>query len=1050
MNKLKLRKSRYPTKTNLRAHASMTVRRALARTAAEDIEQIARAASEGASETGTHTPQFISAVLEAAAKIENEGDAREFAKSYLERDAESVSTPAGVAATRFEAWLVGKSRKTLAQFVETIIEDATFLVVFEGDLEDIEMKRMAQQTSEFVASMKVLVRAGSKDPETNMVSDLTVLEATPVKGAKMPKDAEAPPMAPGAPRTPEPRRDEFLRGESVKRHNLMPVTEADYALVRSEGGITTSAVAFVHGRSALRDATVDQLGSWFVDANNRTWLRTEGSDRWVPLVERPHGASPADLVLWKRAQKIAQSTKRTGADLQMWAEQWYEKNGGTWESVQSEASIQPPGLRRAQHGESCQTCAAFDPDAAGPGVKPGGNCDEYAVKVKPWQVCDSWDAHQGGGPDEDLIEDANEKVPTYETVDGVTRSLLGSWAVFESNGIAVVVARDNAWAVPSLRAALELVESVSHCYERELCAEEDLAIEHALFEWAEHAGREVQNVPQIVEVAGPRYDLIAQRNHLIEAASPAPARPFVAKGGEPPGSDAPAAAAPAAPSADDEDEGDDRMEDPEFYRQDLQTYYDVQVLGGMSDAKAMAKTKSRFGLKKLVVTPTGEVRSPGVIDRKAPAPPLPPPMDAVPPAPLEQPDGVPDGAPQQAQSTTATGGAPEESVQSPPPLVKKLAQRAGVAMRDAYDRWKKAGTIVSKQYPDAEPESDKWYQLKVGVFKRSLGITAEAAQSPVATLDDALVRWSMTSDDLIEFEEWLGDNYPDLLANLESWVPRDVTESKTTRAVLPRLSAEQSERFEKWRRLVNMRPHEIRSFARSVDEVSISGLRALNLGLRASRHALAMKSRPPTDWTTEDWDWCSRQLNTLRKMLLAPGPMLDEHDRPTQKLTLLRAWGHDPNVPTRTTEAAMFVAQRGSFMCSSCGLAVLESAVQLAGAGWKHACGAPLTASRDLDESVRRRANRLLDCSAGPAPFLIGEEAPTFAELRRGRLTLEPAERARVEAAGATWNDGKLAVWRSQVGRKTYYVTNTHRAFAVAQDLDGALAKFHGVIVHTR
>ena len=66
-----------------------------------------------------------------------------------------------------------------------------------------------------------------------------------------------------------------------------------------------------------------------------------------------------------------------------------------------------------------------------------------------------------------------------------------------------------------------------------------------------------------------------------------------------------------------EEETDDRMDDPLFYRDDVQAYYDALCLLGLDSEECEKRTKTKFDLKKLIITPTGEVRSPGVEDRPA-------------------------------------------------------------------------------------------------------------------------------------------------------------------------------------------------------------------------------------------------------------------------------------------------------------------------------------------------------------------------------------------------------------------------------------------------
>jgi hypothetical protein len=55
--------------------------------------------------------------------------------------------------------------------------------------------------------------------------------------------------------------------------------------------------------------------------------------------------------------------------------------------------------------------------------------------------------------------------------------------------------------------------------------------------------------------------------------------------------------------------------------------------------------------------------------------------------------------------------------------VSSLAKKAGTSVDKAEELWKKAKAIVDKEYKDVKKDSDKYYQLVVGVLKKSLGIT---------------------------------------------------------------------------------------------------------------------------------------------------------------------------------------------------------------------------------------------------------------------------------------------------------------------------------------
>lgn len=985
-----------------------------------------------------HSLTYVAWVLETAQLASGGGSAREFAQTFLERPHDYSKTKAGISAIMLEVWLSRRGQALFRKFVETVVDGQdTFLAVFEGQLSQIEFDRMKLQTEEFVADYKPLVLAGQRNQD-NMVSDLTILEVTAAKS--LTKDSlpnqDSTETRPGAPGTPEPRDDERKRENSLR-----PESRQDYERVIAEGGLSTAALPVVFGPD-LRTVSASVLGLSFVDQNGVAWKRhTHGS--WVPDMS-------AHVV----------------------------ESGG------------PPGLRKASKGswQSCQTCAFYDYSATG----KSGQCSQFGGDVATTQICDAWDGRETGAesvaPIVNIVigEDADPPaVPTREpetlpyevTEAGVTRSLCGSWALFESPvaggpSRTVIVAESAAWALDvPLERVVETVQQLSACYPDAAAWHRDRCVEHALAEWARDEGVEVENLDECLRVAQTDPDLLAERDAtvastLVEAGKeddeekPEPKKPPFKKENpepkEPPFKkekpDAKAADGPPSPPAPPEPpEPSDRMDEPEFYRDDLQTYYDVQILAGLSPKKAELKTKQRFKIKELLVTPTGEVRSPGVTDR--PKPPPPPPMaggePGAPPTPIEQPDGAPDQA--------AAGAPPaKEGVAEVASVVTSWAKRAGKSQDEAERLWQKAGDLATKNYPDLDPESDRWYQVKMGIFRRMMGVAAESRYAEPETIDDAFHRWVRHADgDVQDFEEWLADNHPKFLPHVASWAPADLHESKSWPAGL---TAERDERYAKWTRLLNMTPREIRVMARRVSEattsLSVSGLRAFTLGQRSTRRLLAMKTKPVKSWTEDDWSWASRQVNTISKLRATPGPLLQD-GKPTEKLVLLRAWGHEPRVRSRVSEREVLVNQRVNWRCRSCHALVTESSLRYEGEAWLHSCGKPLIVP-EANEDARRQVNRcVIDATPGALPCLIGESAPPFSDLKAGKVKLTDDERTTVMRKKAVWHMGHdkgkptPAVWKSIVDGKTFYVTNTHRAYNVASTVQGAINRYHAFIKST-
>lgn len=95
----------------------------------------------------------------------------------------------------------------------------------------------------------------------------------------------------------------------------------------------------------------------------------------------------------------------------------------------------------------------------------------------------------------------------------------------------------------------------------------------------------------------------------------------------------------------------------------------------------------------------------------------------------------------------------------------------------------------------------------------------------------------------------------------------------------------------------------------------------------------------------------------------------------------------------------------------------------------------------DLINRIRPPVSENVDESKGP-------EIKT---LKKNRRQLDDDERAQVMKARATWHMGKdggpsPAVWKAVVDGKTWYVTNTHRAYAARPTLKGAISAYHNGI----
>lgn len=87
--------------------------------------------------------------------------------------------------------------------------------------------------------------------------------------------------------------------------------------------------------------------------------------------------------------------------------------------------------------------------------------------------------------------------------------------------------------------------------------------------------------------------------------------------------------------------------------------------------------------------------------------------------------------------------------------------------------------------------------------------------------------------------------------------------------------------------------------------------------------------------------------------------------------------------------------------------------------------------------------------------ILLTERASKFKVLKNNKCPLTAEEHEEVMVKKAVWHSGphgepQSAVWKSKNRNgKITYITNTHRAYAVAPTLKGAISKYHSFIKGT-
>ena len=85
---------------------------------------------------------------------------------------------------------------------------------------------------------------------------------------------------------------------------------------------------------------------------------------------------------------------------------------------------------------------------------------------------------------------------------------------------------------------------------------------------------------------------------------------------------------------------------------------------------------------------------------------------------------------------------------------------------------------------------------------------------------------------------------------------------------------------------------------------------------------------------------------------------------------------------------------------------------------------------------------------------LLFERKGEFDNLKKNKVKLTDDEHKLVMKSKAVWHHGKngeatSAVWKSENGGKTTFITNTHRAWQKSDTLKGCIGQYHDFIKST-
>lgn len=392
-----------------------------------------------------HPPGYVRAVSEAAATATDSSpaDVRTYVKHFLDKSPVFSNEPAGIAAVRFEAWLIEHDYPLLATLVETIAEPGRddFHAIFYGKLLAKDVEELIGKVADFV-KLTVETEAGRISTEDYAVSDLTVLRGVPVAGENKPGDDALPKPDDD---TVSPAVEQMPAVESVESP---PDVIARYwpelaeQIERYAGVITEVRRSTGKKGEAGRWVTTERGAKLFIDASGTP---TKGNPHLLAALSKKGG------------NESKKHDPKADADLQKAYDAFraanVEAGSNRHDKKAHEASMRKLALRTRQ----------FQAARARAGATPAGADDKTSKKKK----------HE------------SDERPPYA-------GLFGTWKAEPQTDGTVALSfyneRKRFTLTRPIEEVAELVEAVRETY-GDMTAEADLMVERTLYEVAVAEGR---------------------------------------------------------------------------------------------------------------------------------------------------------------------------------------------------------------------------------------------------------------------------------------------------------------------------------------------------------------------------------------------------------------------------------------------------------------------------------------------------------------------------------------------------------------------------------
>lgn len=630
---------------------------------------------------GRHSGAYLSVIMEVAADAPdvNRDDARAFAKEFVSRPAAYSRTKAGLAAIQLEAWLIEHGGTLYTKFVETVLDsgDSKFLTIFEGLLSDQDKDKLRTGTGAFV-KIEPIAEAGAINYDSGELLEFSMFDCTAV--GKIEKDVLPKSVNdPAQPGTPPETRPTF--------ESLHPRTRDDYDRVFEQDGISRAVAAYVLGSARVHGAIVEGGQLVLTDRNDVRWF-SETGDTWLPDVDSIEDHEPAEDVIEDDVDEsrpvLCECNARTGA-MRSFCGTWSafdspvltegETRSATIVTARESAWVLDRPLSEAraivqevsahypdspaegdtyieaalaeyaaEHGTACVNedevlRVAFDPE------RPTRADRDYDVRVITTRRL-SEALGQGGYDAQALAQvatDAMRKRAPGKAHGAYFDNRFGQGGTlfvkfYNAPSDAGDVAKLN--SKPNFTLSIGPFDTDGRALSPKLKAVMLTGYPRSL-PWRgktappDAMARYIEAFIEKLDLDAPVVEADDDEEKSKEVADkPKGSTPPADQDGEGDGEAPPEGDGQAVPF--EPPEPTDRTDEPEYYRDDLQSYYDMQVVQGRSEPEALAALKKKFEITKpITITPTGEVRVDGVTDNPKPprpgTPPPPPPPGTVPP-----------------------------------------------------------------------------------------------------------------------------------------------------------------------------------------------------------------------------------------------------------------------------------------------------------------------------------------------------------------------------------------------------------------------------------